>query len=177
MKFGNLLCKACKVCAMRRHNSSNQKKKGDDKFEKGFVEIIGELLLLAIVVFVASQIALVLKPPEVEKYADVLMRDAKEPLVTNQAFDVIMLTGSVRYSDLKVVLRNTTDGDLIDIAMYNGNQIAGNIIQATISDTDSYFSTGDTLKFTHSGVLQPGKYEITIVDEEHTLADSVVDLK
>ncbi len=125
--LGNSLCKV----PIRRHNSPNQKKKSD-RSEKGFVEIIGELLLLAIVVFVASQIALALKPPEVEKYADVLIRDAKEPLVTNQAFDVIMLAGSVRYSDLKVVLRNA-DGDLIDIATYNGNQIAGNIIQATIN--------------------------------------------
>jgi hypothetical protein len=166
----------CKV-SIRRHNSSNQKKKGDDKSEKGFVEIIGELLMLAIVVFVASQIALALKPPEVEKYADVLIRDAKEPLVTNQAFDVIMLAGSVRYSDLKVVLRNATDGDLIDIATYNGNQIAGNIIQATVSDADSYFSTGDVLRFTHSGVLQPRRYEITIADKECAIADSFVKLK
>ena len=165
------------VFSIRRHNSSNQKKKGDDKSEKGFVEVISELLLLAIVVFVASQIALALKPPEVEKYADVLIRDAKKPLVTNQAFDVIILAGNVRYSDLKVVLRNATDGDLIDIATYNGNQIAGNIIQATINDADSYFSTGDVLRFTHSGVLQPGRYEITIADEEQTLADLAVDLK
>lgn len=165
----------CKVCSIRRHNRNQGK--GNDKSEKGFVEIIGELLMLAIVVFVASQIALALKPPVVEKYADVLIRDAKEPLVTNQAFDVIMLAGSVRYSDLKVVLRNATDGDLIDIATYNGNQITGNIIQATINDTDSYFSTGDVLRFTHSGVLQPGRYEITIADEGQTLADLAVDLK
>ena len=145
--------------------------------EQGFVEVIGELLMFAIVVFVASQIALALKPPEVEKYVDVLIRDAKEPLATNQAFDVIMLAGSVRYSDLKVVLRNATDGDLIDIATYNGNQIAGNIIQAMINDTDSYFSTGDVLRFIHDGVLRSGKYEITITDKDRTLADLFVKLK
>jgi len=167
----------CKVCSIRRHNSSNQKKKCDGKSEKGFVEIIGELLMLAIVVFVASQIALALKPSEVEKYADVLIRDAKEPLVTNQAFDVIMIAGSIRYSDLKVVLRNATNGDLIDIATYNGNQITGNVIQAMINDTDSYFSTGDVLRFTHNGVLQSGKYAVIITDEVYTLVDSFVELK
>lgn len=125
----------------------------------------------------ASQIALALKPPEAEKYADVLIRDSKEPLVTNQAFDVIMLAGSVRYSDLKVVLRNATDGNLLDIATYSGNQIAGNIIQATINDADSYFSTGDVLRFTHNGVLQPGRYRITIVDKKCTIADSLVEMK
>ncbi|WP_290596048.1 MULTISPECIES: hypothetical protein [unclassified Archaeoglobus] len=155
-------------------NSSNQ---NGSRSEQGFVEVIGELLILAIVVFVASQIALALKPPEVEKYADVLIRDAKEPLATNQAFDIIMIAGSVRYSDLKVVLRDATDGNLLDIATYNGNQIAGNIIQATISDADSYFSTGDVLRFTHTGVLQPRRYEITIVDKKCTIADSLVEMK
>ncbi len=155
-------------------NSSNR---NGSKSKQGFVEIIGELLMLAIVVFVASQIALALKPPEIEKYADVLVKDAKEPLVTNQAFDVIMLAGNVRYSDLKVVLRNATDGDLIDIATYNGNQIAGNIIQAMINDTDSYFSTGDVLRFAHNGVLWSGKYAITIADKDYTVADLFVELK
>jgi len=155
-------------------NSSNR---NGSRSKQGFVEIIGELLMLAIVVFVASQIALALKPPEVEKYADVLVKDAKEPFVTNQAFDVIMLAGSIRYSDLKVILRNATNGDLIDIATYNGNQIAGNIIQAMINDTDSYFSTGDVLRFIHNGVLRSGKYEITIADKDRTLADLFVKLK
>ncbi len=155
-------------------NSSNW---NESRSEQGFVEIIGELLMLAIVVFVASQIALALKPPEVEKYADVLVKDAKEPLVTNQAFDVIMLAGNIRYSDLKVVLRNATDGDLIDIATYNGNQIAGNVIQATINDADSYFSTGDVLRFTHSGVLQPGRYEITIANRKGITVNLRIELK
>jgi len=74
-------------------------------------------------------------------------------------------------------LRNATDGDLIDIATYNGNQIAGNIIQAMINDTDSYFSTGDVLRFIHDGVLRSGKYEITIADKDRTLADLFVKLK
>jgi len=170
MQFGklprNVFSRGC--------NSSNR---NGSRSKQGFVEVIGELLMLAIVVFVASQIALALKPPEVEKYADVLVKDAKEPLTTNQAFDIIMIAGSIRYSDLKVILRNATNGDLIDIAMYNSNQIAGNVIQATINDADSYFSTGDVLKFTHSEVLQPGKYVRIIADKEYTFVDLLVELK
>jgi len=74
-------------------------------------------------------------------------------------------------------LRNATDGDLIDIATYNGNQIAGNIIQAMINDTDSYFSTGDVLRFAHNGVLWSGKYAITIADKDYTVTDLFVELK
>lgn len=148
------------------------------KDTRGAAEVFTELLLMVIIVTVAAEISLALKPPAVEEpYAKILVRDAKGDLTTNQAFDVVMVSGSVRYSDMRVILRNATDGSLIDIAKYNGGMIAGNVIQATVDDVDAYFTSGDMLRFVHNGTLLPGEYIISIADKEYVLLDTFVDLE
>ncbi|RLI79365.1 hypothetical protein DRP05_04195 [Archaeoglobales archaeon] len=141
--------------------------------DEGISEVVGEFIILILSIVLASSLVATFKPPDVGyNYHKIVIRDSKQPASTGQVFDIVMLSGSIKYSDLRVVLRNATDGSLIDSAVYDGYAVRGNVIMANVSDIDSSFSTGDVLKF--SGKLDEGEYEVFVVDENKVVVDMFI---
>jgi len=144
--------------------------------EKGVSEVIGELLILAMVISATAGISSMIRPPSMdESHYKLLVRDSKQPINSTQAFDIVMIAGNIKYTDLKVIVRNATDNSLIDTATYNNSWVEGGIIRANASDIDSYFSTGDILTFT--GPLDAGLYEIIVASSNRIAIDSFVELR
>lgn len=139
-------------------------------------KIIGELLLIALMIAAASVLALAIAPPSTKPSYEIKVEDAYPPASSpsQELFNVIMVSGEIRYSNLKVRLINATTGDVVDTATYNGN-LAGGVISAEIKDTDGYFSTGDFLRF--KGSVSPGIYRVIITDDRYVAFEGLLKIQ
>ncbi|ADC64629.1 hypothetical protein Ferp_0454 [Ferroglobus placidus DSM 10642] len=137
-------------------------------------KIIGELLLIALMIAAAAALALAISPPSTKPAYEIKVEDAYPPTSSQELFNVIMVSGEIRYSNLKVRLINATTGDVVDTATYNGN-LAGGVISAEIKDTDGYFSTGDFLRF--KGSISPGIYRVIITDDRYVAFEGLLKIQ
>lgn len=137
-------------------------------------KIIGELLLIALMTAATAALAISLAPPPAKPTYEIRVEDAYSAATSQELFDVIMVSGEIRYSNLKVRLVNATTGDVVDTAVYSGD-LKGRILSAEIKDADGSFSTGDLLRF--KGSVSPGVYRVIVIDDGYVAFDGLLRLQ
>ena len=131
--------------------------------------IVAELLILSIVISGAGLLAYSFAPPTEQKMNyEIKVADAYPPASSGELFDVIMISGKMRYAAMHVVLINSSSGSKLYEASYRSGMIDGGI-SATINDPDGVFNAGDYLRF--RGNVTPGIYEVIITDGKQVAFD------
>jgi len=133
--------------------------------------VISELLILGLVIAAAGLLAYTIAPPEPEVFYEMKVTDAYPPATSGELFDVIMVSGNMRYDVMKVVLVNSTTGAIVGESFYRNGNMTGTI-SANVNDADGSFNAGDFLRF--RGSVSPGIYRVIISDGKHLAFDGRV---
>lgn len=137
---------------------------------------VGELLILALVVAAAGLMASAIAVPEPPVVYKIKVNDAYPPVSSGELFDVVMVSGSMPYSELRISLINSTTGRIVGVAYYSNGNMTGGIF-ALIDDNDGSFNSGDFLRFADAGSnITQGIYRVTITDGKHLAFDGRVSI-
>ena len=138
-------------------------------------QVIGELLLIALMISATAILALAIAPPSVKPVYEMEAQDAYPPSSTGELFDVIMLSGDLQYKKMNVMLINSSTGETAGEAHYSAatGNFTGSITATT--DPDGTFSTGDLLRFRDAtAAINPGVYELIITDGKYVVFEGKV---
>jgi len=131
--------------------------------------------LISLIIIAGSMLVLAVAPSPAKEYCDIKIKDAPPLASTGELFDVLMVSGRISYGGLIVELINTTTGNTVDRATFSGSSISGSIISASVNDVDSEFEAGDHLRFKCTpGAVQPGYYEIVIIESDKVVFDGYI---
>ncbi len=122
-------------------------------------EIVGEVLVLSIMLSTVAAFA----------HASIVIPKVKCKLsveANSGSFDVVMISGSVPYSDLKFIVYNSTTGEKVCTSYYENGSFVGKLHARVSGKT---FSTGDLISF--KGKLPKGVYDVIVVCENQVVFD------
>ncbi len=139
--------------------------------------VIGEALIIAIVVMAAGLMVSAIAVPQKEPLYKIKVQDAYPSVSSGKLFNVVMVAGSIPYTQLKVILVNSSTGEISAVSFFSGGNMSGGI-SSNISDSDGSFNTGDLLMFEDSGAnVTQGIYRVMITDGKHLIFDGRVSIK